>query len=313
VDELVVYKNPAWDSTRWSGFEFRADDILICTPPKSGTTWMQMLCAMLVFGDVEFDRPLTEISPWLEFRTTAVAEVFSALEAQQHRRFIKTHTPLDGLPSVEGVTYVCVARDPRDVALSYQHHAANLDRAVVMAALQQAEGAGDPAEVVSPFVKPPDDPTERFWLWVDTASGFAGPTLAEILLQIETFWDRRERRDVALFHYSDVLLDLPGQIRRLADVLAVDVSDEQVERFAEAATFDRMKERADDLAPDVTKGLWHNNQEFFHRGSNGQWQDLIDHDGLDRYKRRVADLVGPDVAAWAHTGWLGFDPASFSS
>ena len=40
------------------------------------------------------------------------AEVIASLEAQQHRRFIKSHTPLDGVPVAEGVTYVCVARDP---------------------------------------------------------------------------------------------------------------------------------------------------------------------------------------------------------
>jgi hypothetical protein len=305
MNELVTYTNPAWDSTRWSGFPFRVDDIVISTPPKSGTTWMQMLCAMLVFRDTKFGRPLSEISPWLDFRTAPLDEVIALLEAQQHRRFIKTHTPLDGLPLVEGVTYVCVARDPRDVALSYQHHSVNLNREVLMAAIQRSDGGEDSSRVASPFVTPPADRTERFWAWVDTPAGFSGPTLAEILHQVETFWTRRERPGVALFLYIDLQVDLPGQIRRLAKVLAIEVDDDQVERFAEAGTFDRMKDRADELAPDVTQGIWHSNRDFFHRGSSGQWRDLVDSDGLVRYGRRVAELVNPDVAAWAHHGWLG--------
>lgn len=35
---------------------------------------------------------------------------------------IKTHTALDGLPWDDRVTYVCVGRDPRDVALSWDNH-----------------------------------------------------------------------------------------------------------------------------------------------------------------------------------------------
>ena len=60
VSDLVRYRNLIADSARWKGFPFRADDIIINTPPKSGTTWTQMLCAMLVFDSVEFSRQLAE-------------------------------------------------------------------------------------------------------------------------------------------------------------------------------------------------------------------------------------------------------------
>jgi hypothetical protein len=124
VNDLVRYRNLIADSARWEGFPFRADDIIIDTPSKSGTTWMQTLCAMLVLDSVEFGRPLTEISPSLEMQINNRAEVLASLEAQEHRRLVKSHTPLDGVPVAEGVTYVCVARDPRDVTLSFQHHRA---------------------------------------------------------------------------------------------------------------------------------------------------------------------------------------------
>ena len=113
VNDLVRYRDLIADSARWEGFPFRADDIIINTPSKSGTTWMQTLCAMLVFDSVEFGRPLTEISPSLEMQINNRAEVIASLQAQEHRRFIKSHTPLDGVPVAEGVTYVCVTRPPR--------------------------------------------------------------------------------------------------------------------------------------------------------------------------------------------------------
>lgn len=85
-------------------FRFCAGDIVISPPPKCGTTWMQMLCALLVFDTDELDRPLTEISPWLDAVFDDHQAVVAALEGQQHRRFIKTHTPLDGLVFDERVT-----------------------------------------------------------------------------------------------------------------------------------------------------------------------------------------------------------------
>ena len=52
----------------------------------------------------------------MEIRDIGV--VMADLDEQPHRRFIKSHSPLDGLPYEEAVTYVCVGRDPRDVAIS---------------------------------------------------------------------------------------------------------------------------------------------------------------------------------------------------
>src|SRR3978361_1538969 len=92
------YQSPVEDSTRWEGFVFRPDNIVISTPSKCGTTWTQMICALLVFQTPDFDRPLAEISPWLDMLTADHREVVARLQAQPHRRFIKTHTPLDGLP-----------------------------------------------------------------------------------------------------------------------------------------------------------------------------------------------------------------------
>ena len=58
---LKRYRSVVADSARWGGFAFRPGDIVISTPPKCGTTWMQTLCAMLVFDATEFNPPLAEI------------------------------------------------------------------------------------------------------------------------------------------------------------------------------------------------------------------------------------------------------------
>ena len=305
MSELTRYRHPVYDSARWEGFQFRERDIVISTPPKCGTTWMQTLCAMLVLDAVQFDRPLAEISPWLDMQTHQLAAVVRGLEAQQHRRLIKTHTPLDGLPYDDRVTYLCVGRDPRDVALSFEHHLANLDMTAFMTARAAAVGLDDLADFGPPPAAPSADPAERFWTWVydDDDSAAMGPTLAAILHHLATFWHLRSQHNVALFHYSDLLADLPGQLQRLSDALEIPVTHARLQQFAAAATFDRMRERADDLVPDAGNRIWRSNRDFFHRGRSGQWTTLLDGDDLRRYHQRVADLVPADLATWSHSGW----------
>src|SRR5436190_1016654 len=139
------YEGVVYDSSRWDGFELRPGDIIISTPPKCGTTWTQMICALLILQEPELPLPLDRLSPWIDMVTRARAEVFADLQAQTHRRFIKTHTPLDGLPNDPTVTYISVGRDPRDVAPAHRRAPPDVPRRCRQArrcapALQRPEG-----------------------------------------------------------------------------------------------------------------------------------------------------------------------------
>lgn len=108
----VRYRSDDEDSDRWTDFVFRPGDIVISTRSKSGTTWMQMICALLIFQTTELPERLNALSPWLDFLGTPKDEAYERLAAQDHRRFIKTHTPLDGIPLDDRVAYIVVARHP---------------------------------------------------------------------------------------------------------------------------------------------------------------------------------------------------------
>ena len=154
-----TYKNHTLDSTRWQHYQPRAGDIVIATSYKSGTTWMQEIVRQLLFVSQAVpakDRgDLGTMSPWLDLRFGPVDEVIASLEAQQHRRFMKSHLPLDGLPFYPQVNYVIVGRDARDVAMSmWNHHSGYTDGA--FAGMQNAPGRlGDPL--------PPATDIHDFW------------------------------------------------------------------------------------------------------------------------------------------------------
>ncbi|WP_172594940.1 sulfotransferase domain-containing protein [Sphingopyxis sp. FD7] len=92
----------AFDSAGWDDFPLRRDDIVISTYPKCGTTWMQRIVGMLVFGSPA-PFPVQDSSPWPDFRLMPLEATMALAEGQTHRRFIKSHLPFDALPVHESL------------------------------------------------------------------------------------------------------------------------------------------------------------------------------------------------------------------
>jgi hypothetical protein len=263
------------------------------TRSKSGTTWMQMICALLVFQDPDLPAPLAELSPWLDWLVEPRDEVYARLDAQRHRRFIKTHTPLDGLPLDPRPTYIVVAREPLDMAVSLYHQVDNLDREQIRRLTGQA----------APVAPAPPRPTVREWLvsWIDRERDprEALDSLQGVMWHLSDAWRRREEPNVVLVHYDDLLGDLEGEMRRLAALLGVTVPEAMWPELVQAARFDSMQARADLLAPDPS-GVLKDRQAFFRQGANGAGRALLSAGECARYRRRTADLAPPDLLAWLH-------------
>jgi aryl sulfotransferase len=300
---LVTYRTFIADSERWVRFEHRPGDIVISTPPKSGTTWTQMLCALSIFDGPDFPAQLDALSPWLDMRIRSEDEVFSLYDRQTHRRFIKTHTPLDGLPLRDDVTYLVVGRDPRDVMVSWEHHMANLDLEALVRSRAEAVGLGDLTD--SDAIAPPDpDPAVRFRQFVEAApSTTEQVSLANVLHHLATGWDRRTRPNVGLFHFLDYQHDLVAEMVRLSEVCGFGLDRPRLAELAPEAGIARMRDRAHDMVPGLSKSNhWKDPAGFFRSGASGEWSDRVTADDLDRYGERVAELVADDLAAWVHTG-----------
>jgi hypothetical protein len=297
------------ESNRWQRYAAREGDIIISTPAKSGTTWMQMICALLIFQRTTFDRSLDLISPCLDMQTRPIGDVIADLDAQQHRRFIKTHTPYDGLPHESGVTYICVGRDPRDVAISWAHFQDNMNVEALMTARGRAVGNDDLAELLRDWDPRPAGPLERFWRWVDEPPDdeLARVNLATTMHHLATFWERRDLSNVVLVHYADLQRELEGEIRRVAQRLGIAIDEQRLPELVEAARFDSMRARANEVVPNSSEAVWLSNEAFFHRGVSGQWQALLDEADRRRYAQRVTQLAPADLIHWAHQGSLEND------
>lgn len=280
-----VYRSGLTDSSRWERVEPRPGDIVISAPSKCGTTWLQMICALLIFRTPELPAPLTTLSPWVDMRLRPLDELLRALDGQRHRRFLKTHSPLDGLPAAPGVSYLVIGRDPRDVAISMDHHRANLDdhriRALLAATPSERRDDSDQRERILRWFSDQRHPTEN----LDSLRG--------VTAHLRGAWQRRHAPEVLLLHHADLRADLHRQMDRIAEHLRLDAP---TPALVEAATFTRMRSRADDLAPDERLGLFTDNQAFFRSGRPEQWRAILTDDDVRDYLERLRPS--------AFTNWL---------
>jgi hypothetical protein len=291
VENARVYTSDVDDNRRWAGFAFRDGDIVISTRSKSGTTWMQMICALLVFQTPELPAPLAELSPWLDHTVEPLPVVLARVEAQRHRRFIKSHTPLDGLlPLDPRATYVVVVRHPLDMAVSLYHQGSNMDRARV------AELMG----TVEP--RPVERPDRHDWLvaWIEreVTPQESLDSLPGVVHHLVDAWARRSDR-VLLVHYDDLVADLTDEMHLLAGQLGIEVPADRWSELVAAARFDAMRQRAPLLAPDRL-GVLKDPNRFFRAGRSGAGREVLDPGERARYQERVASLAPPEVVEWLH-------------
>ena len=287
------YQSPEEDSGRWVGFPFRQGDIVISTRSKTGTTWLQMICALLIFQTPDLPARLGTLSPWLDSLTAPRDEIYARLAAQEHRRFIKTHTPLDGIPLDPRATYIVTARHPLDMFVSLYHQGDNIDRE----RMRQLTGQPEPAEPSSPR-KPLRD---RLLAWIDEDPDPREEmdSLPGVMWHLSDAWARRGEPNIVLVHYDDLSADLGGEMRRIAGRLGIAVPEQAWPGLVEAATFEHMRAAAEQFVP--AAGILKSSAAFFRRGTSGSGREILTDEEIAHYHSRTARMAPPDLLAWLHS------------
>ncbi len=283
--------NNHMDSTIWNDFKYRDDDIIIATYAKSGTTWMQQIVSQLIFkGEEGLD--VSQMSPWLDLRIPPAEVKLEALEAQTHRRFIKTHLPLDAFVFNPKVKHIYIGRDGRDVMWSMYNHQINITPEM-MDMLNSV-----PNLVGPPVVTPPEDPRDFFLEWLDDR-GFPVWSLWE---NARTWWEARDLPNVMFIHFNDLKADMPGEIRRIAKFLEIDVADDVWPAIIEHCSFEYMKSHADQIVPLGGEPWKGGAKTFINKGTNGRWRDQLTAEDCAKYERRAREELGVECARWLAEG-----------
>jgi aryl sulfotransferase len=289
-----------FDSARWDEFPVRADDIVIATYPKCGTTWMQRIVGMLVFGSAE-PFPMHDVSPWPDFRLIPPEAILQLSAGQSHRRFLKSHLPFDALPHYRGVKYIHVARDGRDAAMSFYNHKANYtpETAGKMLGISR-----DDPKFGDSFAFVPSDPSDHFHNWLVGDEDALGDPGASYFGIENSFWAARQEPDVLLVHFNDLKADREGEMRRIAEFLDIEIAGALWPELVEAAGFDAMKNASEVLMPRAAYAWKGGGKTFLNKGTNGRWHDVYSAEDLALYDERVTDEFSPALAAWCEHGRL---------
>lgn len=280
-----------FDSTIWNDFAFRDDDIVIATYAKSGTTWLQQIVSQLIFQGEE-GLPVAEMSPWLDLRVPPKAVKLPEVEAQPHRRFLKTHLPVDALVFSPDARYIYIGRDGRDVVWSLYNHHANAND-FWYEAINDTPGLVGP-----PIGKPPDSVQAYFNEWLEK-DGFPFWSFWE---NTRTWWEIRDLPNVFLLHFADLKKDMGGEIRRIADFLDIEIEQSRWASILEHCSFDYMKRNATPSVP-LGGAFWDGGAEtFVYKGTNGRWRDTLSDEESAAYEAKAVAELGPSCADWLKHG-----------
>lgn len=260
----------------------RIGDIVISTPPKSGTTWLQGIVALLISGDPDVDANVTANAPWIDINTRDVSEIMARLDAQPHRRQVKSHTPFDGIPIWPDLRYITIYRHPIDVHFSFRKHLANMKEDVL----------GDVY---------PDDVSAGFRIFLE-GDHFDGASLSMIIDHYRSALELETHRNLLRLHYADMRRDLSGEFIRIAKHIGITHPADLMAALIDAASFQNMKANADRFAVAAGKGFWRNDADFFDSATSNKWLGVLSDDDLAAYDARMSELLDDDERHWLEWG-----------
>jgi hypothetical protein len=194
-------------------FAARDDDVFIATYPRSGTTWMQCLLHLLSHGrDLSF-RHINQVVPWWERSLAHGGADAADFEAMPSPRVFKTHLPYRWLPARGRCVYI--ARDGRDVAVSYYHlYRSHLGYQGSFAAFYDRFLRG----------------RVQYGSWFEHVAGWQA---------------RRGDPRVLLLRYEDMIDSIDDAVARTLTFLGWSVSERRTRDAIELTRFDNMKRHED--------------------------------------------------------------------
>jgi aryl sulfotransferase len=292
-------QNHHLDSTRWDHFQPRSDDICIATSMKAGTTWTQAIVANLLHPNGVFPAPVWTLNPWIDFRGVPLDLIMDGLEAQDHRRCVKTHLPMESLRFLPELKYIFVSRDGRDVAMSLWNHWSKYSE------LAYAEANDTPGLVGDKFPEPSGDfhdYVKEFFSrgWFEWESD--GYPFWSHLHNVQSWWEWRHLPNVLFLHYGDMKADTAGAIGKIAAFLDLDVDDARIVDVEARCTMKAMRADADNYVPDGGSSWKGGAKTFIHKGVNGRWRDVMTEAELALYEKACDRVLDDDARRWLEEG-----------
>ncbi len=232
---------------RYMDFVPRPDDIFIVTCPRSGTTWMQnILYQLTTDGDIE-SFVLDEFSPYFEYPHAEMRDY----EELPSPRILKSHLPYRYMPKAK---CIYVARDGRDVAVSYFH--SHLNRKM-------------------PFC-------QFFELFLQNKTDW----LEGYFEHVRGWYAHKDDPNILFLKYEDLSRDLAGSVRKVIDFCGFEIPPERLPGILERCSFAYMREHQLRFTPGFQPG------RHIRKGKTRGWNEYLSPEQNARYEAEFELTLG---------------------
>nr|XP_026494933.1 sulfotransferase family cytosolic 1B member 1 [Vanessa tameamea] len=273
--------------------DIRPTDVFVISYPRSGTTWTQELVWM-VANDLDYEKsnkiPLTERYPFLEFSVYVhpimkkrfhdenvdskhklkILEYVSQPATEQlaispSPRFVKTHLPLSLLPPslLDTAKVIYVARDPRDVAVSFFH----LNKSM------RTQGyIGDFKTYWQFFIKDLHHWTPYFE-------------------HLKESWAKRHHPNMMFLFYEELSKDLRAAVERVSKFFGKQFTEKQYDQLCDHLSIENFKVNKS-VNYDVMRELGiliPGQATFIRNGKTGGWRDYFDDETTAEADKWISD------------------------
>ena len=187
-------------------------DTFLASFPKSGTTWLLNIVFHLMGEDKDNQR-VDDVIPWLDCDPYNVKDC-------DVRRYFKTHVQLSWLPYNDKAKYIYVARNPKDVAVSFFYFLENMQ---VQALGYKKENTID----MSSFI-------DYFW---------EGRVLYGCWWRHVMSWYQASltNKNILFVTYEEMSQNIETVISQIATFMNQSVDDTKISSIAEKCSFKSMK------------------------------------------------------------------------
>jgi len=250
--------------TRLPTLKSQRDDVVICSYPKSGTTWTEemvylMLKARSLDNNLEND-PALKVPLFERVVHMEVGEPrfhWHRLKKNRRPRIMATHLPFSFLPDdfqkldTDSGKIIYVIRNPKDVAVSYFYHHQ------ICKLFGHYKGTWD--QFIECFM----DGHCVYGSWFTHVQGF---------------WRAAQQApdQILVIAYEELIVDFRKMARIIGNFLGKDLTDDQVNAIEEHCSFNKMKDnKAVNREVTIIKDIFDMSHgvKFCRKGMIGDWMN----------------------------------------
>jgi len=243
--------------------ELRPGDVCFTSYPKSGSTWLsQVIYLVINNGETPQDKTLRDCLHWVA-SSWPYPRSKRELDALPSPRIFKSHMPyhmaVGGNPAESPCKYIYIARNPKDVAVSYYHFESG------------KKWSGNYSGPWEHWLQLLLDGRVQRGDWFD---------------HVLSWWQHRDADNMLFLKYESMQQDFDAVLDELTQFLGYSLSDGVREKIRQQTSFDYMKR--DDFSnlheiPELGS--------FFRKGRVGSWKDRFTVAQSEQFDRVFAERM----------------------